>query len=190
MWVLALVPVTIVGYVIAGIASGNKAFGRAVLAVGVAALFTLTVRASLTLSFVNDDTPVELLVYTQTSHDIPVLRDRIDALAKHSGLGLNLPVVVDNADSFAWPWAWYLRDYHNVSFANIDANYVPPAGAVLLINRSNVNQIDASQYAQTPYKHRWWFNETYRELNFKDAAEVVTARRLAHGPDRLLLPSP
>ncbi len=173
VWVLALVPVAIVGYLVAGLAAGNKAFGRALLVIGVTALFTLTMRASLTLAFKNDDTPVELMVYTQTSHDIPELRDRIDTLAQRSGLGHNLPIVVDNADSFAWPWAWYLRDFHSVSFADIGANYTPPAGAVLLINRSNVSKIDPSQYSQTPYKHRWWFNETYRDLNFKDAAEVL-----------------
>ena len=174
VWVLALIPVALAGYILAGVAAGNKAFGRALLTVGVAALFTLTVRAGLTLAYVHDDTPVELLVYTQTSPDIPVIRDRIDALAQRSGLGHNLPIVVDNADSFAWPWAWYLRDYHNVSYVNIDANYVPPAGAVLLINRSNSAKIDASQYSPAPYKHRWWFNETYRDLNFKDAADVLT----------------
>jgi predicted membrane-bound mannosyltransferase/DNA-binding beta-propeller fold protein YncE len=173
VWMIALVPVAVVGYFVAGLASGNKAFGRALLVIVVTALFTLTVRASLTLAFKNDDTPVEMLVYTQTSHDIPDLRDRIDALAKRSGLGHNLPIVVDNADSFAWPWAWYLRDYHSVSFVDIGADYQPPAGAVLLINRSNANKIDASQYSQTPYKHRWWFNETYRELSFKDAGNVL-----------------
>jgi predicted membrane-bound mannosyltransferase/sugar lactone lactonase YvrE len=174
VWVLALIPVAVVGYIVAGIAVSNKAFGRALLTIAVAALFTLTVRAGVTLSYKNDDTPVELLVYTQTSPDIPVLRDRIDALAERSGLGKNLPIVVDNADSFAWPWAWYLRDYHSVSFAEVTDSYVPPQGAVLLYSRTNAYRIDASQYSQAPYHHRWWFNETYRELNFKDAAEVLT----------------
>jgi DNA-binding beta-propeller fold protein YncE len=169
---------------LAGLAAGNKAFGRALLAVGLAAMVTLTVRASLTLTFTHDDTPVEMLVYTQTSPDVPLLRDRIDALAERSGLGHNLPVVVDNAESFAWPWAWYLRDYRNVAFANIDEDYVPPPGTVLLISRNNAASIDASQYSQSPYKHRWWFCETYRDfegnclttggISFEDATEIVT----------------
>jgi DNA-binding beta-propeller fold protein YncE len=45
---------------------------------------------------------------------------------------------------------------------------------VLLINQSNASLIDESQYASAPYKHRWWFNETYRDLSFKDATETVT----------------
>ena len=174
VWVLALIPVTLIGYFVAGVAAGNKTFGRALLTIGVAALVTLTVRAAVTVAYVNDDTPVELMVYTQTSPDIPDLRDRIDALAERSGLGHNLPIVVDNQDSFAWPWAWYLRDYHSVSFANIDDDYTAPAGSVLLISRTNAARIDASQYAQAPYKHRWWFDETYRDLNFKEATEELT----------------
>jgi predicted membrane-bound mannosyltransferase/DNA-binding beta-propeller fold protein YncE len=175
VWVLALIPVALAGHIIVGVAAANKSFGRALLAVSLGALLTLTVRAGLTLTYVNDDTPVELLVYTQTSPDIPDLSDRIDALAERSGLGRNLPVVVDNADSFAWPWAWYLRDYNNVAFVNIDEDYVPPKGAVLLVSRTNAGRIDASQYAQAPYRHRWWFTETYRELNFKDAADALTS---------------
>src|SRR5690606_38901970 len=100
-------------------------------------------------------------------------RDRIDALAERSGLGSNLQIVVDEAESFAWPWAWYLRDYNNVGFPRIDANYVPPQGAVLLVNRRNTAHIDGSQYSQAPYRHRWWFDETYRNLSFKDATDIL-----------------
>ena len=131
-----------------------------------------------------------MLVYTQTSPEIPKIMDRITALADASGLGHNLPIVVDDADSFAWPWAWYLRDYHEVSYANLsDDKYVPPTNAVLLINRSNASKIDASQYTSAPYKHRWWFCESYRDfegtcrtdggMSFQDAADIVT------NPDRL-----
>jgi predicted membrane-bound mannosyltransferase/sugar lactone lactonase YvrE len=183
LWVLALIPVAIVGHLLATLMRGSKSFGRGVLAVGVAALLTLTVRASITLSFKHADIPVEMLVYTQTAPDIVQLRNRIDALAKNSGLGHNLPIVVDGADSFAWPWAWYLRDYHNVSFVDVNKDYQPPAGAVLLINRSNAQLITDSTYTQVPYKHRWWFNETYRELNFHDAASIVTSSK---GFDSLL----
>jgi predicted membrane-bound mannosyltransferase/DNA-binding beta-propeller fold protein YncE len=177
VWVIALAPLALAGHLVAYLMRGSKSFGRAALVVGVAALLTLTVRAGLTASFTHDDTPVEMLVYTQTSPDIPDLRDRIDALARHSGLGHNLPIVVDQSESFAWPWAWYLRDYHQVSYATVSRDYEPPAGAVLLVNRSNAGFIqDAGAYSQTPYRHRWWFNETYRDLNFREAGEIVTSR--------------
>jgi uncharacterized protein (TIGR03663 family) len=194
VWVLALVPVVIVGHLFAVLLRRSKSFGRGVLVIGIAALATLTVRASITAAFTHDDTPVEMLVYTQTSPDIPKIRDRIDQIAAQTGLGHNLPIVVDGDSSFAWPWAWYLRDYHSVSYASISANYQPPPGAILLISRTNVAKIDASQYTQTPYKHRWWFCETYRDpeatcrtdgsLNFRQATDILTdparLKSLAH----------
>jgi uncharacterized protein (TIGR03663 family) len=184
IWAAAILPLALLGYVVAHLLRSSPALGRGALVIGVVALFTLTVRASLIASFQHKDTPVEMLVYTQTSPDIPKVMDRIEALAKASGLGANLPVVIDSDDSYSWPWAWYLRDYHEVSYANVGENYVPPANAVLLIHRSNAGRIDASQYDSVPYKHRWWFCESYRSpegdcrtdggLTFRQATDIVT----------------
>ena len=165
----------LLGWLVASIGGGAKGVGRVALTIGVAALFSLTLRAGIIASFQNDDTPAELFVYTQTAPDIPELRDQIDAVAAESGLGLNLPIVVDNASGFAWPWAWYLRDYHSVSFAVADPDYEPPPGAVLLIADANVANIDPSGYAQSSYKHRWWFAETYRGLTFSSVVATLTS---------------
>jgi predicted membrane-bound mannosyltransferase/sugar lactone lactonase YvrE len=173
-WVVAIVPLAVLGYSLASILRTRRAFGRGLLAVVVAALLALTARAAITASFDHNDTPVEMLVYTQTSPDIPRLMDRIEALGAKSGLGYNLPIVVDNQDSFAWPWAWYLRDYHAVSFVNMTAAYTPPENAVLLINRSNTQLVDQQAYSASPYKHRWWFIESYRDLTLASATEQVT----------------
>ena len=54
------------------------------------------------------------------------------------------------------------------------ANYQPPPNAVLLINRSNAHFIDSSGYTQTPYKHRWWFPETYRDLTLSKVVDIAT----------------
>ncbi|HWC30234.1 MAG TPA: flippase activity-associated protein Agl23 [Dehalococcoidia bacterium] len=184
VWVAAILPIALVGYVIGHVLRSSPAFGRGTVVVAVAVLLTLTVRASLTASFENKDTPVEMLVYTQTSPDIPEIMDRIQAVARESGLGTNLPIVIDDTDSYAWPWAWYLRDYHEVSYARVNENYEPPPNAVLLIHRSNASFIDGGQYNATPYKHRWWFCETYRDpegtcrtdgaLTPREGADIVT----------------
>jgi DNA-binding beta-propeller fold protein YncE len=172
-WVVAIVPLAVLGYSLAFIARTRRAFGRGLLTVVVAVLLTLTARAAITASFDHNDTPVEMLVYTQTSPDIPRLMDRIEALGAKSGLGYNLPIVIDNQDSFAWPWAWYLRDYHAVSFVNMTAAYTPPDNAVLLINRSNTQLVDQQAYSASPYKHRWWFIESYRDLTATSATDAV-----------------
>jgi DNA-binding beta-propeller fold protein YncE len=153
--------------------AGNQSFRRGALVMAVAALFALTVRASITLSFKNEDTPVEMLVYTQTSPEIVDLVDRIDTLARTSGLGHSLPIVVDSQDGYSWPWAWYLRDYHEVSYVEMSERpYDPPANAVLLVHTANAYRIDAAGYSQTPYRHRWWFTEEgYRSIEAKGCAE-------------------
>jgi DNA-binding beta-propeller fold protein YncE len=144
---------------------GRAGLARGALAVAVGALFTLTVRAGTMASFQHGDTPVEMLVYTQTSPDIPNMRDRIDALAKESGMGRALPIVVDSVDGFSWPWAWYLRDYTNVQYLEVTSSFEPPPDAVLLVARSSTANVDQTGYTTTPYRHRWWFvEESYRKL--------------------------
>jgi hypothetical protein len=118
-----------------------------------------------------------MLVYTQTSPEIPRLMDRIDALAKESGMGYNLPIAVDQTDGYAWPWAWYLRHYHDVAYINQGSigDFVPKEGSVLLIHLNNTARVDGAGYTQVPYKHRWWFNETYRGLTAGKVLDIATS---------------
>lgn len=180
-------------------------------AAGIAALFVFTLRASVLASWGHPnlpylsagerdhgDTPVEMLVYTQTSPDIPRLMSEISRLAEQSGLGKDLPVVVDQTDSFSWPWAWYLREYKKVSFITPTDGYTPPAGAVLLINKSNISRLNlqgANLSQGVPYRHRWWFPETYRGLTtpkfFKMLREKGTwSRWRSYFIDRTLTQQP
>ncbi len=133
----------------------------------------LTTRASLILSFRHGDIPVEALVYTQTAPDVPRVMQEIRSAAKASGLGHDLPITVDATDAFTWPWAWYLRNYHNVSYPDL-TSYVSgqvtgfQPTPVLLVNASNVaivNQVPGYYDSGQRYHHRWWFPEqTYRGL--------------------------
>ena len=112
------------------------------------------------------EVPIELLVYTQTSGDIPVLVKEIERAGKESGQGKNIPIVIDSADGFTWPWAWYVRDskFKNVTFATIDDGYTPPQGAILFISQQNASKVvlgDAYNEG-IPYHHRRWFPEEYR----------------------------
>ena len=119
------------------------------------------------------ETPDELLVYTQTSGDIPVLVDKINQYAKETNKGLNLPIVVDSSEGYTWPWAWYLRDYKAVSYATIGANYSPPKGAILLVHKNNAANVQAgSEYAPpVNYAHRRWFPEDYRGADQKYSSQ-------------------
>jgi predicted membrane-bound mannosyltransferase/DNA-binding beta-propeller fold protein YncE len=134
-------------------------------------LLVFSIRTAGVASFEHGDIPVELLVYTQTSPDIPRLRDAIDQVAKATGLGRDLPVLVDQ--EFTWPWVWYLRDYRAVSYRSSTDGPLPE-GAILLVEKSKVAslQLDPAQYdSGQPFRLRWWFPENYRVLtrdNFMD----------------------
>ncbi|MGI8549297.1 MAG: flippase activity-associated protein Agl23, partial [Dehalococcoidia bacterium] len=147
-------------------------------------LVPLSIRSSLALSFVRGDTPYDMLVYTQTSPDIPRIMRDIDQYAKQSGQGYNLPIVVDANDAFTWPWAWYLRDYHQVSYIDFSSitsgqgsAYKPAARSILLLNnfdRGTAAQFPGQFGAGVPYHHRWWFPEDYRGTTAPSFARSLT----------------
>ena len=146
-------------------------------------LAPLSVRTALSLSFVHGDTPYEMLVYTQTSPDLPKIMSMIDKYAQQTGRGSDQPIVVDGNDAFTWPWAWYLRDYHNVSYPDLstyvngqDSGFRPPADAILLLNnadRSIVQQFPGQFGVGVPYHHRWWFPEDYRGTTVPSFAQSL-----------------
>ena len=71
-------------------------------------LFGLTVRSGVIATYKNGDIPVEMLVYTQTSPDVPSLAKHIATIEEKNE---SKPTVdVDSTSGFQWPWAWYLRD--------------------------------------------------------------------------------
>ena len=135
-------------------------------------LLGLTIRAGWIASYRNGDTPVEMLVYTQTSPDIPMVMREIDRAAKITGQGKNLKITIDSADGYTWPWAWYLRDYKNVSYpcySDEPGCFTPqtaPDSVVVIVNArdndSARNVLSANFTQGIRIKHRWWFPETYR----------------------------
>ena len=118
------------------------------------------------------EVPTELLVYTQSSGDIPVIMDMIDDYARKSGRGKDLPIVVDAAEGRTWPWAWYLRDYRSVQYPEVTADFQVPQGAVLLVSSSVADSLKLPPGGYDPglpFHHRRWFNEAYRGVFECDA---------------------
>ena len=146
---------------------GAKYASQAVFLTVIVLLGVFTVRTASQASYYHGDIPVEMLVYTQTSPEVPRIRDAIDKLAAESGQGYNFPITVDADQGYTWPWAWYLRDYKNVDYPDLKATPGDPRGLVLLLNTDSaagmqpyLNKYDPGQ----PYPHRWWFPEDYRTL--------------------------
>ena len=146
---------------------GQQAFGSVALLGLVAMLAVLTVRTGWIASYQNGDTPVEMIVYTQTSPDITRLLDTIEA----TGAGDTIPLTIDQTSGFTWPWAWYLRNETNVNFPSYSgSSVVSNPGAPIVIVHSQ-NQDAADEGLRDIYtegeriRHRWWFPEsTYRNL--------------------------
>ncbi|MEX2236002.1 MAG: flippase activity-associated protein Agl23 [Dehalococcoidia bacterium] len=132
-------------------------------------LLALSARTSVIASFEHSDRPYELLVYVQTTQELVRVSEMIDAEAARTGLGHDLPIIVDSSDGFTWPWAWYLRDYDHVGYISFDEEYDPPGDSVVLANSGNLGEVDASLYdRQVRYEHRAWFPEAYKHVKFGD----------------------
>ena len=154
----------------------GRAMAVVPLAALVGALLLFSGRAAWMASFQEGDgaDAREMLVYTQTSPDVPKILDQIEQVAEETGLGKDLPIAVDSRDAFSWPWVWYLRDYHNVSYPDMAGSYEPPANAVLLVNAGNDAAIQPRLEGYGPgqrYSHRWWFPETYRSIELEDGKQ-------------------
>ncbi len=130
-----------------------------------ALLLLLSLRTAAEVAFAHPDTPLEPLIYTQTSPDVPALVREIEAFAEAGPGRDQLLVTVDTTASFAWPWAWYLRDFPR-------ARYLTPAAiaedgarvldGVLIAARSTLAtqpQLRERFAVERPYRHRWWFPE-------------------------------
>ncbi len=119
------------------------------------------------VAFGHPDTPIEPLIYTQTSPDVPLWMAQITALRSETLEPLK--VTVDTSSSFSWPWAWYLREYPTVLYAGAEtiAADIPSEG-ILIATDSTLRdnpKIWAEFARAEPYQHRWWFPESgYRSL--------------------------
>jgi predicted membrane-bound mannosyltransferase len=169
---------------------GRSAVPAVLVVAVVGALGFFSVRTTVMSAFVHGDTPRSMLVYTQSSPDIPDIRDDINRLAAATGLGYNLRIAVDSSDAFSWPWAWYLRDYRSVTFTDF-ANAVPQGEFdVMLVSERNTRAVndylaglgEPRYQAPQRYPHRWWFDERYKQAMSVVEGQACTASGGDCGP--------
>ena len=121
-------------------------------------LLPFTVRSSLRLSFVNGDTPVEPLVFVQTSPDVARAMEDLKRVALLRGNQRDISIRYDNETV----WQWYLRDYTNTEgsgsqvLGSIDENV-----QVMFMLSENLaaNQDQLDGFVQQRYPLRWWLPE-------------------------------
>ena len=159
----------------------------------VGGLAFFSVRSTVTATFIRADDPRDLLIYTQSSGELAQVSRDINRLAEITGEGQDLRIAVDSKDSFAWPWAWYLRDYRGVAYPDLSSSDASLAEYdVILVNAANLAQANEA-LGNTPgglfaepdrYPHRWWFDETYKAA-FDLGSGHCTAKQGNCGPWRL-----
>jgi uncharacterized protein (TIGR03663 family) len=166
-----LVPLFIAGGLLYALLTiAQRIGGRVVLALfGVTLALGLggyTLRATWMAVYEHPDTPIELLVYTQTSPDVPRIVTDVRELAVNltrnnrtpgdATGGLSMPIIIDSGNSsgegsLAWPVQWYLRDFQRINWKkgdelannpNFDVQF--PDGSnglapVIMLARPNVN---------------------------------------------------
>jgi DNA-binding beta-propeller fold protein YncE len=140
-----------------------------VAAVGLfAAMIPFTLRAAGNAAYdQGNDSPYprEIFIYAQGAPTLGAIVNEIERVSETSGLGRDLPVVIDNSINI-WPWPWYMRD-HPYQVSNFDTDFTPPAGAVVLISQAKQDKMQPyldDYYEGIPYRHMWWFPEFYRGL--------------------------
>jgi len=181
-----IVPLIVSGLCLFGLLQiGNRLGGRVVwrIAALTAALVLLVygVRATTLVVYRHPDTPVEPLIYTQTAPDVPILVDQIERIAINQTRnertaqdptgGLSLPLVVDGGasehdgeGSLAWPLQWYLREYSNVNWFDVDKETIGEDARIVVLSKSHLTdamqaQLDENFVQTSDGVFNWWFPE-------------------------------
>lgn len=137
--------------------------------VGLAAVMLLgQVHVGFRMTYLEGDTPRDMLIYVQSSPDVTRVVEEIGILSRELTGSLDMPIYYDNGTS--WPMQWYLRDYSQRRFFGSTLSEPPDAPIVLIANENlTANNLDMlSGYTYQEYPMRWWFpeDETYRRFAY------------------------
>ena len=176
--VAALACLAILGFWLHG-RIGSRNFWSVAAASFALLLLVLTVRATWHAAYRNGDTPVEMLVYTQTSPDLAAVYRQI--VRNPDGADGTITVSIDGTGGFSWPWAWYLRERQGVGYDSYSGPVTEaPDASILLLNADNMPESDdvmAERYGSgVRIPHRWWFPENYRGLTPGKLARALIDR--------------
>lgn len=113
------------------------------------------------LTYINNDTPVEALVYVQTSSDIQRVVDETAALSTLTTGQNDLVILYDS--EVAWPLEWYLRNYNRKVMQATIAGIPPEDTGVALVYRdkdaTSSPYLESRFEARRFYSFNWWFPE-------------------------------
>lgn len=176
-WLLALPPLAVAALLGGSwLWRGSRSTGRTALLALVLLLALLQVHASWRLSYLDGDTPVDMLMYNQTSPDVTRMMSEMGTLSAELYGAQDLVVWYDGFT--AWPMQWYLRDFANRHYYT-GALEGPPTldgtqADILIVANDNIASVEGWMAGYTPqaYVLRWHFPEEGTYRNFAIAPEL------------------
>ncbi|MCD4813546.1 TIGR03663 family protein [bacterium] len=132
--------------------------------------------------------PAELLVYVQSSQDVPQVVKQLKNMSMR--LKGNYEMKITCEDYCSWPFAWYLREFKNVGYpkytasqpqGSIEENPVIITGVEMAApgHDDRVAELLAEKYIAQRYKLRvWWAPDSRAFLNDTFGGKVKKAWRL------------
>lgn len=158
-----------------------EALVRVPLAIaGMTALSFFYVHTSWQLSYAHGDIPVEMLVYVQSSPDIPQIVREIERIGFQTGQGKDLRILMDNGytetiggqqiahEAVSWPFEWYLRHYRNRRYYSrtfgSDINLADYPVALIMGPNLDPVRDRLDDYNGQKYRLNWWYPEDYKGL--------------------------
>lgn len=152
-------------------------------------LGALSVRTAAAVAYAHPDTPIEPLIYTQTTPGVPRLAREIEALAARDP-ARPVRIVVEETDGLSWPWAWYFRGVPNVAYvsaARLATDATPDALLIALPETLAAYPEIASGREVVAYRHRWWFpEERYKSITLGQFVSGVLSGALPRDWARFL----
>lgn len=194
-WLLAIPPLLgLVALGIAGVRRGARLTAQSALVALVTLLALAQVHTSWRLVYQEGDIPKDMLVYTQTSPDIPRMVDELTQLSALTTGGRDLEIWYDDNNGTTWPMQWYLRDFPNRHIYGGTLAGPPDNAPIVLVGGDNLSSVEPylEGYTAQKYVLRWWFPEDPIYRGFAIAPEIPPGRSAwrssqdPHGPREIV----
>ncbi len=135
------------------------------------------------LNYVDGEDPRELLSQAgQASPELAATVERLYRLDRivQSEQGRRLAVLVDSADSAAWPYVFYLRDLSGVLYADLGTATVDPATDVVIVVDRNASAVapTVAGWDESRQQHREWWVPSYTDGGVSGWLQWLTDRQV------------
>ncbi|MHB8620168.1 MAG: flippase activity-associated protein Agl23 [Chloroflexota bacterium] len=148
---------------------------RWLAAAGAIFLGLFTIHADWPLNYYRGDIPRDMLIYTQTSPQVKQAVAEIDRLSNHLTDGHGLDILVEQSSQCCtWPFAWYLRDYHKLTYVPVLSSAPTQPVVITSVENDAHDKPLLTNYVGSEYKLRSWFPEDYRGLTLQKALTTIT----------------